>query len=63
MTVDIPTKNDDTGRSNSVGSPRLDSARTSGLSSLIKDSKGYTKANQTVLMTQEELKKILEERL
>lgn len=59
LSVDSPAKLIET-----VESPRvIDSEGISGLESLIKDSKGFTKANQTVLMTQEELTKILEERM
>ena len=59
LSVDSPAKLIET-----VESPRvIDSEGIPGLESLIKDSKGFTKANQTVLMTQEELTKILEERM
>ena len=59
LSVDSPAKLIET-----IESPRvIDSEGISGLESLIKDSKGFTKANQTVLMTQEELTKILEERM
>ena len=68
LSVDSPAKLIET-----VESPRvidsdnkpsgLNSEGIPGLESLIKDSKGFTKANQTVLMTQEELTKILEERM
>ena len=66
LSVECPSPTIDertTNHNMSTESPGADSSRISGLAKRIEGAKGITKANQIVLMTQEELKKVLDERL